>query len=206
MLRDTECAWCGTVFVAKYARSKYCCGECANSAKNKKQRDARKRDPEKFRAYGRDWYRRDPEKARKKTAAWRESKTEEELDAYHIKWRRNRVDKAREYAKSYRETHRLYFAQRESARRAKLRGVTVVPLSQADLELKAAYWGFRCWVCGGPYMAMDHVKPIKHGGPHMLSNLRPICKPCNSRKHARWPIGDWFNDIRDWTMARGIGE
>ncbi|WP_246207809.1 HNH endonuclease [Tsukamurella spumae] len=50
-----------------------------------------------------------------------------------------------------------------------------------------------CWICHEPFTAalprtVDHVKPIARGGADMLSNLRPACKPCNSRKNDRWPF------------------
>ncbi|MFI1913471.1 HNH endonuclease [Nocardia sp. NPDC020380] len=51
-----------------------------------------------------------------------------------------------------------------------------------------AYFGGRCWLCRAPYEAIDHVKPLAQGGAHCLSNLRPICSPCNLRKGDRWPF------------------
>jgi hypothetical protein len=46
----------------------------------------------------------------------------------------------------------------------------------------------RCWVCGSGAEATDHVKPWGKGGPHVASNLRPICGPCNSTKRGKWPF------------------
>ncbi len=60
--------------------------------------------------------------------------------------------------------------------------------SIGQLRQKLEYWGNRCWICGGPYQAIDHVKPIARGGWHALMNLRPICTPCNSSKGYRWPF------------------
>ncbi|WP_349257835.1 HNH endonuclease [Iamia sp.] len=43
-------------------------------------------------------------------------------------------------------------------------------------------------MCGVEADSIDHVKPLSKGGAHMLSNLRPSCRSCNSRKGARWPF------------------
>jgi 5-methylcytosine-specific restriction endonuclease McrA len=56
-----------------------------------------------------------------------------------------------------------------------------------DLLGRIAYFGGKCWICGADYDALDHVKPLSKGGWHCLSNLRPICTPCNTRKLNHWP-------------------
>ncbi|MGH9004622.1 MAG: HNH endonuclease [Acidimicrobiia bacterium] len=43
-------------------------------------------------------------------------------------------------------------------------------------------------MCRGPAEGWDHVKPIRVGGSHLLANLRPACRPCNSRKRSSWPL------------------
>jgi hypothetical protein len=47
----------------------------------------------------------------------------------------------------------------------------------------------RCWYCGSDlYLrglfvgAIDHVKPVAHGGTNDNDNLVPACKPCNQLK------------------------
>ena len=54
------------------------------------------------------------------------------------------------------------------------------------IEARLAYWGYRCWVCGQPYEAIDHVKPLSRGGAQWPANLRPIFRSCNSRKNDKW--------------------
>lgn len=51
---------------------------------------------------------------------------------------------------------------------------------------RMAYFGFQCWLCGGPFEDVDHVKPIAKGGSNWPANLRPSCHSCNSRKRSRW--------------------
>lgn len=73
-------------------------------------------------------------------------------------------------------------------RRRRFRKATgfVSQYSLQELQLKMHYWGYKCWMCGGSFDCVDHVKPLKHGGKDCLSNLRPACKPCNSKKSAKW--------------------
>lgn len=56
----------------------------------------------------------------------------------------------------------------------------------AKLKARIAYWGWRCWICKGPYDFMDHVIPRSRGGPDWPSNLRPVCNRCNAMKGNRF--------------------
>jgi len=51
-----------------------------------------------------------------------------------------------------------------------------------------AMWGDRCYLCGDPATATDHVIPLSYGGTHWPANLRPICTWCNSSKAHHWPL------------------
>jgi 5-methylcytosine-specific restriction endonuclease McrA len=90
----------------------------------------------------------------------------------------------REYARLYPER----LAAKNGRRRAQQLSGTVVPFTREQLIAKLAYWGNRCWMCGAPGTAIDHVKPLSKGGAHMLCNFRPICPPCNRFKGAKWPF------------------
>jgi 5-methylcytosine-specific restriction endonuclease McrA len=75
----------------------------------------------------------------------------------------------------------------QARRRARRRDATVVRFTREQILAKVAYWGGRCWICGGSYEVIDHVKPLARGGAHMLSNLRPACRTCNLSKGGKWP-------------------
>lgn len=76
----------------------------------------------------------------------------------------------------------------DARRRANQAAAAHIPFTSKQLAARWAYYGDRCWICRARATATDHVKPIAKGGAHMLCNLRPICKPCNSAKNATWPF------------------
>jgi 5-methylcytosine-specific restriction endonuclease McrA len=55
------------------------------------------------------------------------------------------------------------------------------------LNARWDYYGRKCYLCGSPASATDHVVPLDKGGTNWPANLRPICRICNSIKHAKWP-------------------
>jgi 5-methylcytosine-specific restriction endonuclease McrA len=73
------------------------------------------------------------------------------------------------------------------------------------LEQRSAVWGHRCWMCGSAVEAMDHVKPIARGGSSWPSNMRPICRSCNSKKGDRWPTRRPMRQFIEGLMCRPRG-
>jgi 5-methylcytosine-specific restriction endonuclease McrA len=126
---------------------------------------------EAFKACAQRRYRANTERIKEQVKAWQKSHWDK-TSSYKAKW-----DKANP------EIKRVH-VQRRYARR---KGAASVHFTKQQLEDKKRYWGYRCWVCGEPYEAMDHVKPLAKHGPHILANLRPICWRCNSSKNDRWP-------------------
>lgn len=59
--------------------------------------------------------------------------------------------------------------------------------SAAAVRARVAFYGGRCWICGGEANSIDHVKPLARGGSKWPANLRPACRSCNSKKGQRWP-------------------
>lgn len=107
-------------------------------------------------------YKHDPERARIYYLANRERV----LSASRA-WSSDNADRRNEY---------------KMRRRAHLR--TNIPAGQ--IKARMEYFGNRCWMCGGNADTVDHVKPISKGGAHLLANLRPACRRCNSGKSGRW--------------------
>lgn len=69
--------------------------------------------------------------------------------------------------------------------RARLAGCTDTITPEQALA-RVAYFGDRCYMCGGDWEHFDHVKPLSAGGPNLASNIRPACAGCNVRKHNNW--------------------
>jgi len=59
--------------------------------------------------------------------------------------------------------------------------------SAEQIIARCQLYGQLCYLCGNPAEAVDHVIPLSAGGSNWPSNLRPICKRCNSVKGAKWP-------------------
>ena len=140
-----------------------------------RKRNYYERNRDYFLVLDRARYWADPEKAR---------------EAKRLDYERHKP-KRRAAVKAWKRTHREQWNAMQRLNRARRKAAKVsvgVRVTQAQIMAKVVYWGDRCWMCHGPWCEMDHVKPITKGGAHMLCNLRPICRPCNARKNARWPL------------------
>ncbi|MFD3464820.1 HNH endonuclease [Streptomyces sp. NPDC058682] len=60
-----------------------------------------------------------------------------------------------------------------------------------------------CVYCGKESVAMDHVIPFARGGADELTNLVPICTPCNRSKTDKTPV-EWV--IREFLQGRWQGD
>ncbi len=96
----------------------------------------------------------------------------------------NREQEA-ERMRRWREANPELVVEMSHRRRARKLAATIGVVTGAGLAAKWAYWSGRCWMCGAEADTWDHVIPLVLGGPHCLSNLRPACRSCNSRKGAR---------------------
>lgn len=164
------------------------CRECkrasdrASYARNREKRSvaARKRYAEKsdeYKARALAWYAANPELVKERAAEW--------AKANPARRREIRIASARRRYALNPEQKREAWRRRNAAIR---KGVAVYQFTHEDIAAKVAYWGGKCWVCNAGYEAIDHVKPLNKGGPHMLANLRPICTQCNTRKLDKWPF------------------
>jgi len=90
------------------------------------------------------------------------------------------------YAKEWQKQNPLYAIQSENRRRAlKLKAEGDATAKQ--IRDRWEVYGSCCYLCGKPAEATDHVIPLAKGGSNWPSNLRPICRRCNSMKGPKWP-------------------
>jgi 5-methylcytosine-specific restriction endonuclease McrA len=164
------CDRCGADFerrtVARF------CPPCRPARDQERQAAYARRRPEVLRAGRRRWRERHPDQVVAIKAAWNAANPERQREHRRAGKRRNP------------EANRSHVA----ARKARLRDLTVVPFTAAQLRERLSMFGGRCWMCGRAGDTLDHVKPLAKGGAHMLANLRPACGSCNSRKGVSWPL------------------
>lgn len=127
-----------------------------------------------------------PTPNRERASAWYEANKERAI-AYATDWRRRNPEKRAQIARAWLNRNPEFSRLATGRRRAAMRSRSV-PFSIETFAARMAYWGNECWMCGGPFEHVDHVKPISRGGWHCLANLRPSCARCNTSKANRWPI------------------
>jgi 5-methylcytosine-specific restriction endonuclease McrA len=139
------------------------------------------------RARQRGYYHANPEPWKAKVTE-RYQQNRQQYDAYKKAWLVANPKKRQAVAKAWRQANRTQVNVYTAQRRARKADAPTIPFTIAQLEARRDYYGRLCWMCGAAATADDHVKPLAKGGWHCLSNLRPICTPCNTRKRDRWPL------------------
>lgn len=129
------------------------------------------------------------ERRRASRRKWVEA-NRERMRAAQRAWKKNNPDALRMEGRRRRKEHPEEKRAQEARRRARRKAASVVCFTPRQLEERLSMFGHRCWMCGSKGDTIDHVKPLAAGGAHMLSNLRPACRSCNSKKNDRWPYVD----------------
>ncbi len=142
---------------------------------------------EELAAKRRAYYRRNPDKLKAAARQYALAHPEWRKAVLARMWERN-PEAIRAAKRKWSAINKEAECEKQRRRRARLRACLHIPFSVAQLKQRLSMFGGHCWVCGEEAAAVDHVKPLVAGGPHILSNLRPICGVCNSRKGAQWPF------------------
>jgi len=148
--------------------------------------DVAYKDPERGRAYGREWMKRNPEKARQAMRRWRARNPE-------LRRERNRQYKRaaqlRDAAKlnaqkaAYHAAHPEYKRAKDHAYRARSQAAVGRFTAREWRELQERH-GNVCAYCGRPApLEADHRVPLARGGTSFIENVLPACRSCNGRKH-----------------------
>jgi 5-methylcytosine-specific restriction endonuclease McrA len=111
---------------------------------------------EKIKGKSRRWYKDNRVRSLLKSAQWRKSNPEKQL-----------------------ELSRAYVERR----RARLRGAAGWNYTTSQhIRWRWEMWGNKCWMCGAKAEETDHIISLEKGGSHWPANLRPACKHCNRSK------------------------
>ncbi len=79
----------------------------------------------------------------------------------------------------------------------------------AEWQALCEQYGHRCLACGASVpLTVDHIVPISKGGSNDISNIQPLCMPCNLQKGVRAidyrPKDDILALAREISASEGI--
>lgn len=168
---DKCCAQCGKSFRKRHDLVKdknYCSRQCVFDSR--KVEGAKWRDESQIKEYMKNYT----------------SRNRATLTAQSKQWAENNREKRKEVQAKYRQENKEAIRVYDNFRRSKCRGVN---FNKKDWVSLVEFYGNKCLRCGVGFelspMTLDHINPISLGGLHLLSNVQPLCKPCNSAKNAR---------------------
>jgi len=150
--------------------------------------------------YNRQWNRENRKRCNAATVAWR-ARNPEKVAAHKRAWRLANPEKVRKHKRSEYDRHMEAIIYRVSEwrklnpekrraqsqlRRARLaRAAGVDYTTPEKLSARIAYYGSRCYYCGGEAGTLDHRIPLARGGSHFPANFVPACVSCNASKNDR---------------------
>jgi 5-methylcytosine-specific restriction endonuclease McrA len=199
------CKQCGVRFQRLHHKGqvpKWCSPACANRAARRRKNPSNF-GPQACAVCGAIFERQWPVKAqktcsRKCCAILTYQKNRARIDEYTNRWHRAHKERLRGYVKAsiakkpdhYRMIRRLD----ENRRRA---GYVGTFTKTEWLALKSQY-GNICLRClrheSERSLTADHVIPISKGGPNLITNIQPLCQPCNA---AKWTRTIDYRPLRD---------
>lgn len=156
------------------------------------------KDIERERERKRRWEQEHPE-VRQKYIKRKREEIRLYMTEYYKKHSEKQKEKAREYRlknpekkrvqdKQYYEQNKERFRYQGRKRKAMVRGAEGSFTLKEWRELVKKTKGF-CPNCGKNVgiekLTADHIIPIAKGGSNYITNIQPLCKSCNSRKHTK---------------------
>lgn len=107
----------------------------------------------------------------------------EKMDEYRKSWIENNQDKKKQYSRNYAEAH-PEMINLSSKRRRALQQEVVGTFTKDEWEDVLKKYDYQCLKCrkGNIKLTIDHVVPLSRGGTNFITNIQPLCAPCNSSK------------------------
>lgn len=160
------------------------CKACCAKYREERAKDPEKKAQDKARTDQWYWDNREEKKAKNNARSrerwhndqeYRDRKNQQKKDAHKAKYG---VDP--EYTERYKKQSRKL----RRIRRVRLLNV-VGSHTPEEFEALCKKYDYRCLRCGAQTkeLAEDHVVPVTKGGTDCISNMAPLCKSCNSKKH-----------------------
>lgn len=150
----------------------------------KQQAEYRKRTKEERRLYNAKYYKEHNGQCKKQQAEYRVKAKEDKRRYNSLYYKRNRKtlkESTAQYQAAHPEQCKGYRQKRRTAK------------TQAGGSFTSAEWTAlcekyhkRCLCCDKRRkLTADHVIPVSKGGTSDISNIQPLCQPCNSSKGAK---------------------
>lgn len=160
---------------AKDGRRSDC--KLCNSAKTKQYR---RDNYDKVRAKEDEWHHNNWDYLLNYWSEYRETNREEINQKSRGRYSENReeiIEQTKEYKRRFPGEHNKANRKRKALKYN-------APGEGATLEELVEEHGSRCYLCLiVDADSVDHVTPLSRGGTNYKTNLRPVCRTCNSRKH-----------------------
>jgi 5-methylcytosine-specific restriction endonuclease McrA len=145
------------------------------------QRAWRLANVERIRERNREYNAVHRDRIREKAREYREIHAER-IQEMKRQYREANPDKNRQWLEANPEKAAAASRRAKHRRRSALANVRCA-LTADQWRQVQAFYNHRCALCKKKAkLTQDHIIPVSKGGEHTVSNILPLCKPCNSKK------------------------
>lgn len=136
-----------------------------------------------YRERSRQYYQDHKGEYRERTKAYRIAHLVE-MRAYGREHYRKHRERYRAQGRAWWSSQKAKVAAIKHRRRARLKS-NGGSYTAAEWAAMLEWFGYCCLSCGAMSdLTVDHVIPLALGGANLIANLQPLCRSCNSQKHA----------------------